>query len=97
MIPINIEVKESAYDKVIYLLNHLKDDVSFKLEHHPDRAVPNEEKVQQIKTLKRLARLDQLVAQSNNSVQVTREIATDTDGKGFKKLQKYTNLNIEVL
>lgn len=27
MIPINIEVKESAYDKVIYLLNHLKDDV----------------------------------------------------------------------
>ena len=27
MIPINLNVKESAYDKVIYFLSHLKDDV----------------------------------------------------------------------
>ena len=29
MIPININVKESAYDKVMYFLSHLKDDVTF--------------------------------------------------------------------
>ena len=27
MIPINLNVKESAYDKIIYFLSHLKDDV----------------------------------------------------------------------
>jgi len=29
-IPINLEVKESAYDKIIYFLSHFKDDVMIK-------------------------------------------------------------------
>jgi len=29
-IPINLEVKESAYDKIIYFLSHFKDDVIIK-------------------------------------------------------------------
>jgi len=40
MIPITINIKESAYDKVMYLLTHLKDDVDFilpkKIEHEKD-------------------------------------------------------------
>ena len=31
MIPITINIRESAYDKVMYLLTHLKDDVNFIL------------------------------------------------------------------
>jgi|GEM_PF-2837521 len=33
MISLNIDIKESAYDKIIYLLSHLKDDVTIKT--HP--------------------------------------------------------------
>jgi len=29
-IPINLEVKESVYDKIIYFLSHFKDDVIIK-------------------------------------------------------------------
>jgi len=29
-IPINLEVKESAYEKIIYFLSHFKDDVIIK-------------------------------------------------------------------
>ncbi len=77
-IPITINVKESAYDKIIYFLSHLKDDVMIvtnqKKSYNPS------ERLKQIKILERLSKLDKLVAQSNNRVTVTREIATDTDG-----------------
>jgi len=78
MISINLDIKESAYDKIIYFLSHLKDDVRIKTNskksHNPS------DRLKQIKILERLSTLDRLVAQSNNKVMVTREIATDTDG-----------------
>ena len=81
-IPITLNVKESAYDKIIYFLSHLKDDVTIvnkKKKINIDKK-SSSEKLQQIKILERLATLDRLVAQSNNKVMVTRDIATDTDG-----------------
>jgi len=78
MIPITLQVKESAYDKIIYLLSHLQDDVTFNVEKN-NINTPSE-KLRQLKTLERLATLDKLVAQSNNTIQVTRELSTDTDG-----------------
>jgi len=80
MIPINLEVKESAYDKIIYFLTHLEDDVRFKIETNEKILKTNNEKLKQIKIFERLATLDKLVAQSNNSVMVTRDIATNTNG-----------------
>jgi len=77
-IPINLEVKESAYDKIIYFLSHLKDDVM--IVKREDFKAKNTSKLNQIKILERLSKLDKLVAQSNNKVMVTREIAVDTDG-----------------
>ena len=81
MIPITLNVKESAYDKIIYFLSHLKDDVTIvnKIKSNVNKK-SSSEKLQQIKILERLATLDRLVAQSNNKVTVTRDIATDTDG-----------------
>jgi len=38
-IPINLEVKESAYDKIIYFLSHFKDDIIIK-----DKKVNNHKK-----------------------------------------------------
>ncbi|MBN2824424.1 MAG: hypothetical protein JXQ76_03790 [Campylobacterales bacterium] len=79
MISLNIDVKESAYDKIIYLLSHLKDDVIIKT--HPfvskDTVIQDTNK---LKTLQRLSTLDKLVAQSNNQITLTRELAIDTDG-----------------
>jgi len=77
-IPINLEVKESAYDKIIYFLSHFKDDVM--IVKREDFKAKNTSKLNQIKVLERLSKLDRLVAQSNNKVMVTREIAVDTDG-----------------
>jgi len=77
-IPINLEVKESAYDKIIYFLSHLKDDVM--IVKREDFKAKSSSKLNQIKVLERLSKLDKLVAQSNNKVMVTREIAVDTDG-----------------
>ena len=77
-IPINLEVKESAYDKIIYFLSHLKDDVM--IVKREDFKAKSSSKLNQIKVLERLSKLDKLVAQSNNKVMVTREIAIDTDG-----------------
>jgi len=78
MIPISLNVKESAYDKIIYFLSHLKDDVTIvsnqNKNHNPS------ERLKQIKILQRLSTLDKLVAQSNNKVMLTRDIAIDTDG-----------------
>ena len=78
MISINLNVKESAYDKIMYFLSHLKDDVKIitnpKKNHNPSN------RLKQIKILERLSTLDRLVAQSNNKIMVTREIATNTDG-----------------
>jgi len=77
-IPINLEVKESAYEKIIYFLSHFKDDVM--IVKREDFKSKNSSKLNQIKVLERLSKLDKLVAQSNNKVMVTREIAVDTDG-----------------
>ncbi|HHB94366.1 MAG TPA: hypothetical protein ENK88_04395 [Campylobacterales bacterium] len=77
-IPISLEVKENAYDKIIYFLSHLKDDVI--IVQREDIKLKNPSRLNQIKVLERLSKLDRLVAQSNNKVTVTREIATDTDG-----------------
>ena len=78
MIPISLNVKDSAYDKIIYFLSHLKDDVTIvsnqNKNHNPS------ERLKQIKILQRLSTLDKLVAQSNNKVMLTRDIAIDTDG-----------------
>jgi len=84
MIPININVQESAYDKVIYFLSHLKDDVVILDNVKSDDAFEISKskslnKVQRIKILERLSTLDKLVAQSNNSVMVTKDIAINTD------------------
>ena len=84
MISLNINVEESAYDKIIYFLSHLKDDVTIlddvkindTLETSKNRS---SKKLQRIKILERLSTLDRLVAQSNNSVRVTKEIAINTD------------------
>jgi hypothetical protein len=80
MIPINLQVKESAYDKIVYLLSNLKDDVIFSIEKNDQAIKIDKKKLKQIKTLERLATLDKLVSQSNNSITATREIATNTNG-----------------
>jgi len=77
-IPINLEVEESAYEKIIYFLSHFKDDVM--IVKREDFKTKHSSKLNQIKVLERLSKLDKLVAQSNNKVIVTREIAIDTDG-----------------
>jgi len=77
-IPISLEVKESAYDKIIYFLSHLKDDVI--IVNRGNLKAKNASKLNQIKVLERLSKLDRLMVQSNNKVVVTREIATNTDG-----------------
>jgi len=77
-IPISLEVKESAYDKIIYFLSHLKDDVI--IVNRGNLKAKNGSKLNQIKVLERLSKLDRLMVQSNNKVVVTREIATNTDG-----------------
>jgi len=77
-IPISLEVKESAYDKIIYFLSHLKDDVI--IVNRENLKAKNGSKLNQIKVLERLSKLDRLMAQSNNKVVVTRKIATNTDG-----------------
>jgi len=84
MIPININVQESAYDKVIYFLSHLKDDVVILDNVKSDDTFEiskskSSNKLQRIKILERLSTLDRLVAQSNNSVMVTKDIAINTD------------------
>ena len=84
-IPITLNVKESAYDKIIYFLSHLKDDVTIVNKIKKSNKInvnkkSSSEKLQQIKILERLATLDRLVAQSNNKVMLTRDIAIDTDG-----------------
>ena len=43
IIPITLNVKESAYDKIIYFLSHLKDDVmivnkNFRIERKPQNS-----------------------------------------------------------
>ena len=78
MISINLDIKESAYDKIMYFLSHLKDDV--KIVTNQKRTQNSSQRLKQIKILERLSTLDRLVAQSNNKVMVTREIAIDTDG-----------------
>ncbi len=80
MISLSIDVKESAYDNIIYLLSHLKDDVII---HHPSKERPSmpqnpDNRSQKVK--EQLAMLDSLVAQSDNRVTLTRELAIDTDG-----------------
>jgi hypothetical protein len=75
MIPISIHVKENAYDKIIYFLSHLKEDVVITTTPQTS----NLQKPQQLKILERLSTLDKLVAQSNNRVTVTKNIAIDTD------------------
>ena len=82
MIPITLNVKESAYDKIIYFLSHLKDDVTIVNKIKKSNKInvnkkSSSEKLQQIKILERLATLDRLVAQSNNRVTVTRDIVID--------------------
>jgi len=78
MIPININVEESAYDKIIYFLSHLKDDVTIIDNITPSKN-KSSKKLQRIKVLERLSTLDRLVAQSNNNVTLTRDIAINTD------------------
>jgi len=78
MISINLKIKENAYDKIMYLLSHLKDDVQIiNNQHNKDVSV---DKLKQISILDKLSTLDRLVAQSNNKVMATKEIAIDTDG-----------------
>ena len=77
-ISINLDIRESAYDKVIYFLSHLKDDV--KIITNKRKVHNSSDRLKQIKILERLSTLDRLVAQSNNKVMVTRDIAIDTDG-----------------
>ena len=59
-------------------LSHLKDDVI--IVNRENFKAKNGSKLNQIKVLERLSKLDRLMAQSNNKVMVTREIATNTDG-----------------
>ena len=76
MISINLNIKESAYDKIIYFLSHLKDDVTIVSNHTNSNKLLKSKK--EIKISKRLSTLDRLVAQSDNKVMLTRDIATDT-------------------
>jgi hypothetical protein len=78
MISINLDVKESAYDKIMYFLSHLKDDVKIITNSKKSYNLSSD-KLKQIKILERLSTLDRLVAQSNNKITVTRDIATNTD------------------
>jgi len=77
-ISINLDVKESAYDKIMYFLSHLQDDI--KIISNKRKIHNSSDRLKQIKILERLSTLDRLVAQSNNKIMVTRDIATDTDG-----------------
>lgn len=90
----NLEVKESAYDKIIYFLTYLQDDIKFKIETNKKVPNPNYEKLKQIKMLERLVTLGRLVAQSNNSVRVTKNIVTGIDGIRLKQvaLQQLRNV-----
>ena len=78
MISLNINVEESAYDKIIYFLSHLKDDVTI-LDDVKINDTLETSKNRSSKKLQRIKILERLVAQSNNSVRVTKEIAINTD------------------
>ncbi len=75
MISINLNIKESVHDKIIYFLSHLKDDVTIISNHTNSNKLSKSPK--EIKISKRLSTFDKLVAQSDNKVMLTREIATD--------------------
>jgi len=53
MISINLNIKESAYDKIIYFLSHLKDDVTIVSNHTNSNKLAKNQK--EIKISKRLS------------------------------------------
>jgi hypothetical protein len=81
-IPISLEVKESAYDKIIYFLSHLKDDVIIL--NRENFKAKNGSKLNQRNVLEKKIDIDALPSPVDKYVGIVSEDEVDLDYKNSR-------------